>query len=37
LMRHRSAIEGALFSRVSDLFGLETTVTQGETTLIQNP
>jgi len=27
LMRHRSAIEGALFSRVSDLFGLETTVT----------
>ncbi len=27
LMKHRSAIEDALFSRVSDLFGLETTVT----------
>ena len=27
LMKHRSAIEAALFSRVSDLFGLETTVT----------
>jgi transposase len=27
LMKHRSAIEAALFARVSDLFGLETTVT----------
>ena len=27
LMKHRSSIEEALFSRVSDLFGLETTVT----------
>jgi transposase len=27
LMQHRSAIEAALFARVSDLFGLETTVT----------
>ena len=27
LMRHRSAIEDALFSQVSDLFGLQTTVT----------
>jgi transposase len=27
LMKHRSAIEAALFGRVSDLFGLETTVT----------
>jgi transposase len=27
LMKHRSAIEAALFSRVSDLFGLQTTVT----------
>ena len=27
LMKHRSAIEDALFSRVSDLFGLATTVT----------
>lgn len=27
LMKHRSAIEAALFSRVSELFGLQTTVT----------
>jgi len=32
LMKHRSAIEDALFSRVSDLFGLATTVTLYELT-----
>jgi transposase len=32
LMKHRSAIEDALFSRVSDLFGLATTVTRYDLT-----